>query len=561
MSAPTTVVSISAIVDDFGLLRASLAAGARSDDATPTISGTLSAALLAGESVAVYGNGSLLGTATVSGQSWSFTPSLPATIGTTYTITARVISDLGLLGPLSTGRSFVLDTVAPTTTATILSVTDNLGFQTGPLSPGANSDDTTPTLSGTLSAALAVGETLRVFDGSKLLGNAAVNNTALTWSYTPPALALGSHAFSVAVADAAGNLGPASSPWPLTLGAAPTTTVTITGVMDDVGLIQGALAPAARTDDPTPTISGSLSAPLLDGESLAVFNSGVLLGNASVSAQGWTFTPSLPPSAGTTYTITARVVSPLGLFGPLSAARLFTLDSTAPSTGATITSVRDNVGSSQSLLTPGASTDDDTPTLGGTLSAALAAGETLRVFNGTSLLGTASVNATTLTWSYTPTTPLTPGSLSLAVAVADAAGNLGPASAPWPLTLGAIPTTTATITDVLDNVGIRQGSVATGTRTEDTTPTLSGTLSAPLVNGERLQIYNGTTVLGVASVSGQSWTFTPTLPNADRVTFTFTARVISALEAAGPLSAPWAIILDTVAPTIRSAITGVVDNA
>ena len=42
MSVPTTVVSIGAILDDFGLLQASLAAGARSDDATPTISGTLS---------------------------------------------------------------------------------------------------------------------------------------------------------------------------------------------------------------------------------------------------------------------------------------------------------------------------------------------------------------------------------------------------------------------------------------------------------------------------------------------------------------------------------------
>lgn len=560
MSVPTTVVSIGAIFDDFGLLQASLAAGARSDDATPTISGTLSATLLAGESVEVYGNGSLLGTATVNGQSWSFTPSLPASVGSTYVITARVISSLGLLGPLSTSRSFVLDTVAPTTTATIVSVTDNFGFQTGPLSPGANSDDRTPTLTGTLSAALVGGETLRVFDGTRLLGNAAVNNTALTWSYTPPALALGSYGFSVAVSDAAGNLGPASSPWSLTLGAAPTTTVTITGVADDVGLIQGALAPAARTDDLTPTISGSLSAPLQDGETVTVFSSGVLLGNASVNGQGWSFTPSLPPSSETTTTITARVVSPLGLYGPLSTPRPFTLDSTAPTTTAAITSVRDNVGSSQGLLTPGATTDDSTPALGGTLSAALVAGETLRVFAGSTLLGTASVNSTSLTWSYTPTTPLAAGSLSLTVAVADAAGNLGPASSPWPLTLGALPTITATITDVLDNVGIRQGSVAKGTRTEDTTPTLVGTLSAPLLNGERLQIYNGASLLGVASVSGQSWTFTPTLPNSNRVTFTFTARVISALEAAGPLSAPWAIILDTVPPTIRTAITAVVDN-
>ena len=560
MSVPTTLVTIGAVVDDFGLLQGNLAAGARSDDSTPTLSGSLSAALLAGESVAVYGSGVLLGTATVSGQSWSFIPSLPASAGTTYLFTARVISDLGLLGPLSTSRSFILDTAAPTTTAAISAISDNAGFQTGPLSPGASTDDTTPSLSGSLSAALLTGETLRVFNGTRLLGSAAVNNTTRTWTYTPsPALALGLSTFTVAVADAAGNLGPASAPWSLTIGAAPTTTVAITGVSDDVGLIQGALAASARTDDTTPTLSGSLSAPLQDGETVALYSSGVLLGNASVTGQSWAFTPSLPPSVGTTYTITARVVSALGIFGPLSTSRLFTLDTTAPTTSGAITSVRDNVGAVQGLLALGASTDDATPTLGGTVSAALVSGETLRVFNGSTLLGNAVVNATTLTWTYT-TTALPAGPLSLSVAVADAAGNLGPASAPWPLTLGAIPTITATITDVLDNVGIRQGSVAAGTRTEDTSPTLVGTLSAPLLNGERVQIYNGATLLGIASVSGQSWTFTPTLPNADRVTFTFTARVVTALDAAGPLSAGWAIILDTVAPTIRSAITGVQDN-
>ena len=562
MSTPTTRVTISAIADDFGLLKANLAVGGRTDDTTPTISGSLSAALLVGERVAVYGNGALLGSATVSGLTWVFTANLPGSAGTTYAITARVINDLGQLGPLSGSRSFLLDTVAPLTTAAIVSISDNAGFQTGTLRPGGATDDTTPTLAGTLSAALAVGETLRVFNGTTLLGTAAVNNTTLTWGYTPsPALALGSASFTVAVADATGNLGPASAPWTLTLAAAPTTTVTITAVRDDVGLIQGDLAASARTDDTTPTISGSLSAPLQSGETVAVFNGTVLLGNASVSGQNWTFSPSLPPSAGTTYSLAARVVSGLGIFGPLSTIRAFTLDTTAPTTSAAITSVRDNVGSVQGLLAAGASTDDATPTLGGTLTAALQTGETLRVFNGSTLLGSATVNNTTLTWAYTPIAALPPGLLSLTVAVADATGNLGPASAPWLLTLGAIPTITATITDVLDNVGIRQGSVAPGTRTEDTTPTLVGTLSAPLLNGERVQIYNGLTLLGTASVSGQNWTFTPTLPNSDRVTFSFTARVVSALDAAGPASAAWAIILDTVPPTIRSTITGVLDNS
>ena len=96
MSVPTTLVTIGAVVDDFGLLQGNLAAGARSDDSTPTLSGTLSAALLAGESVAVYGSGVLLGSATVSGQSWSYTATLPASA--TAMNTQRKVSRYGTSG-------------------------------------------------------------------------------------------------------------------------------------------------------------------------------------------------------------------------------------------------------------------------------------------------------------------------------------------------------------------------------------------------------------------------------------------------------------------------------
>jgi hypothetical protein len=79
----------------------------------------------------------------------------------------------------------------------------------GPLAAGAFTDDTTPSFSGTISAALASGETLRIFNGTTMLGSANVTGT--TWSFTPAALPNGFYAVTARVADAAGNLGAVSA--------------------------------------------------------------------------------------------------------------------------------------------------------------------------------------------------------------------------------------------------------------------------------------------------------------------------------------------------------------
>ncbi|MCP9861360.1 hypothetical protein KBZ33_20280, partial [Cyanobium sp. Cruz-8D1] len=83
----------------------------------------------------------------------------------------------------------------------------------------------------------------------------------------------------------------------------------ISSVTDNVGLIQGVVAAGARTDDTTPTITGTISAALAAGETLRIYNGSTLLGSATVNntAKTWTYTPTLPATAGTTYNITAQV--------------------------------------------------------------------------------------------------------------------------------------------------------------------------------------------------------------------------------------------------------------
>jgi hypothetical protein len=83
---------------------------------------------------------------------------------------------------LSASRSFHLDTTAPHQTVAISTISDNVGTITGPLANGAITNDTTPTLTGTLSGALATAEVLPIYNNGAFLGHGVVSGT--NWSYT-----------------------------------------------------------------------------------------------------------------------------------------------------------------------------------------------------------------------------------------------------------------------------------------------------------------------------------------------------------------------------------------
>ncbi|MEB3317096.1 MAG: hypothetical protein VKO39_02990 [Cyanobacteriota bacterium] len=222
------------------------------------------------------------------------------------------------------------------------------------------------------------------------------------------------------------------------MAAPPATTATIQHVTDNIGLIQGDVASGGRTDDTTPTIRGTLSAALAPGKTLRIFNGRSMLGTATVinGERRWSFTPTLKATAETTYAFTARVADAAGNLGPASLAHSLHLDTKPPATKAFIKNITDNHGPTQGKVAAGGRTDDSTPAISGTLSAALAPSETLRIFNGTSLLGTATAKSGERTWKYTPTLKPTAGTPYLITArVADAAGNLGPAAATRTFTL------------------------------------------------------------------------------------------------------------------------------
>jgi len=219
-------------------------------------------------------------------------------------------------------------------------------------------------------------------------------------------------------------------------GVAPTQTLTIASVSDNTAPIEVVVAEGRRTHDTTPTLTGTLSAPLGEGESLRLYNGSILLVDGVVdnSARTWSATPTLTTDG--TYTVTARVVDAAGSPVALSASRSFHLDTTAPSQSVAISAISANAGTITGPLANGAITNDTTPALTGTLSGALATAEVLRIYSNGAFVGHGVVSGTN--WSYTLATPLSAnGSTVFTAQVIDAAGNSGPLSEPRSIVLDA----------------------------------------------------------------------------------------------------------------------------
>jgi hypothetical protein len=368
-------------------------------------------------SVEIYDGVTNLGNASLNSGNWSYTTA--ALSDGSHFFTAKVIDAAGNALTTSPAVTATVDTTAPTTTAAVTAITDNVGIFQGTVASGATTDDSSLSISGTISVALATGETVRIYDGSTYLGNASVTGT--TWSYADSRTLNNNQnvSYTAQAADAAGNQSAAGTAYLATLDTiAPTVAITSIGGADTTV--------SSQTGDAT--VVGTAEANRL----VTIKYGATALGTSTANATGgfsYTLTAAnlTTIGQGTGKSITASQSDATGNTG-ISNAFNFALDTLAPTTTIAITAVNDNVGLIQGNVAAGAFTDDTTPTLNGSISAALATGDNLRIFNGTTLLGNATVNNTAKTWSFTPSTALASGFYAITARVADAAGNLATAS-------------------------------------------------------------------------------------------------------------------------------------
>ncbi len=537
-----------------------------------TFTGTLPTALGSGEEVGVYqtigGVTTFVGVATVTGNNWSLTSAMP---NGSYTFKAVVQTagntNFTAAKAVSANVSFVVDGTAPTQTVTISSIADDVttnGSTTTAVSTGFTTDDTMPTLSGTVTAALTGGQVLAVYDGATKLGNAVMSTT--NWTFTPAtALASGAHSFTARVENPANSgSGAVSTAYIANIQNGLTINVT-----DDVGASTSSASYFPTLTTPfigtsavvIPNVKGSVAS-VIDPTLLTLTPAGTWVtaaGSYTIQQSTVTYTGKDQVTfwaaiydTGSAETRGVKVQLTSDLAGQISVQLIATKTNPGNNTSFNFETGGNSIATASAAGTPGVAvggltvvskpatfgtTDDNHPTLSGNLSMALGAGEELAVYQTiggiTTKAGVATISGTgaNTTWSFTPTVALADGAYTfkaMVQAAGDSTGTAGKVVSMSPtLTVATgLPTQTVIISSIADDVstnGSVTGAVSTGATTDDTTPMLSGTLSAALNAGEQLAVYDGATKLGNAQVTGTNWTYTtPTLASGAH---SFTAQV------------------------------------
>ncbi|WP_423245149.1 Ig-like domain-containing protein [Enterobacter roggenkampii] len=460
-------IAIDSISDDTGLSSSDFI----TRDTSLTLHGSLGATLADGE----YAQISLDGGVTwqnviVTGNSWYYVDS--RTLGNqTYDYYVRVVDAAGNVGA-SAHQQVTVDTIAPDAAITVS--VDNITVDTGFDNNDFLTSSTSYTLHGTLGAELGAGEYVQVsMDGGTTWVYATVSGTQ--WSYSDTrTLTDGSHNYQVRVVDQAGNVGATTSQAVTVDTQAPQYGVTIDSISDDTGQSGSDFI----TMDTTLTINGSLGSALASDERVQIsLDGGNTWLDTTVTNQRWSYTDTRDLPDGD-YTYQVRIIDQAGNVGS-TASQVVTVDTTPPTTVGTVVSYTDGEGERQGTFGSAVATDDNSPLINGTLNRAPDDGEIVQLYRDGVLLGQVTMNGSA-SWSFQDN-GLSDGNHTYIVRVTDRAGNYTESDGFVLNVDTSIPTTTAAIT---------------AQTTSDTTPIVSGTVSADLVNGEYL----------VVTVNGKTYT-------------------------------------------------------
>jgi large repetitive protein len=375
--APTIVQ----IWDGTGAVKGVVPNGGTTDETNPSISGTG----VAGNTITVYDNGGkVLAVDVVDANGrWLVYPTAALSNGA-HDITVKQTSPAGVVSPASSDWKFTVDTSVPSAPA-IVTVVDNVGTIKGVIAPGGVTDDARPVVNGTGK----VGDIVKLYDGSTLIGSATVGTDG-KWSIQPAnALSNATHDLSATDTNLAGTVSPASAHFGFKVDTTTPATPAAPTVTDN-----GSLIPSGGTmPDGHPVISGSGTS----GDTIKVYDNGNVIGSTTIGGDGkWSYTPATDLSGGG-HAITVIETNPAGTPSSQSAATNVTV-STIPMETVTITQLIDDSSGSQVVIQQNGSTSDTTPIVKGNVSPGLAAGETVAVYRDGAKVGTATLNGTS--WSF-----------------------------------------------------------------------------------------------------------------------------------------------------------------
>ncbi|WP_445335500.1 Ig-like domain-containing protein [Citrobacter koseri] len=516
------------VEDDVGSIVGPINDGDTTDDTLPVFRGDNGTP---GDTVRLIIDDEVVGTAIVGDDGkWEVTPEQPLPEGDHEAVVV-IVDPVGNASEPSDPIGFIVDTTPPEK-PTIETVFDDAGLKTGFLANGDITDDSTPDFSGTAEENSVV----HIVVNGREVDSVTADETG-KWTWTPsPALTNGHYDVSVVAEDKAGLRSEPSDAFSFDVvaGGIPTAPA-ITDVIDDVESHTGTVQQGSITNDDQPTITGTGQ----DGTTVYLYDGANPnpIGSAVVTGGTWTIDIATPLAQGE-HRFRAVAENTVGNRSPETGEWVIIVDSVAPG-AATDVELWDDFGT-PGLIADNDTTDDNTPTYrgqgepGGTAIIDLGDGTTVRVpIDGSG------------NWSYTPAPALVDGDYAWRVSIEDKAGNVGPASDPIHFTVDTS-RNGISISHVEDDEGAVQGNLASGSHTDDTTPTVVGRATP----GAEVKVYLDGTLVGsvIADPRTGEWkyTFNPALTTDGTYQITASENTGAGDSAQ---TAPFDLTLDTRVPT------------
>lgn len=505
---------------------APVASGSRIREAILVISGTAEPR----GSVTVLDAGVVVGTATVDAAGlWSVTTGILPEGGRSFAAVA--VDAAGNPSQPSAPPFVVVIDTTPPAAPRITGVIDDVTPNVGDVPSGGSTNDRALLVAGTADPLTVV----RVFGNGQLVGSGTADALG-GWAITTLPLGEGWCRLVATSVDDLGNESPASATERVVLVDSLTAVPAIDSVGDDVDPATGSVPNGGSTNDPSLALAGSAE----PGALVTVWNGTVVIGTATADGQGrWRLVTSL--LAAGTYAFTASAIDPVGNASGMSSPPLVvTIDLTAPAAPTIAAVVDESVVPARSVPSGGACRGTQLR-----LSGTAEPGAAVVVANGGTPVGTVTADAATGVWTLLVTGGGN-GVRSFTAAARDAAANLGPASAPYVVTVDSVPPAVPVIRGIFDDVEATTGRVSGGGVTNDASPLFVGT-GEP---GSLVTIFDGDSPIGsVTADAGGAWSFTPSSLADGQHSFTAAASDTAGNQTARS-APPYLLRVDGVAPVV-----------
>ncbi|MGF7178173.1 Ig-like domain-containing protein [Azospirillum doebereinerae] len=382
-------------------------------------------------------------------------------------------------------------------------------------------DGLTNNLSPTVAGTAAAGSVVTLYDGALALGTVTANGQG-NWEIATSGLSIGAHTLTAKAIDAAGNTSLPSAAFTVTVDtSASAPTGLALAASSDSGVTGD-----SRTNLTTPSVTGTAEASSI----VLLYEGSTLLGQATAGADGnWTVMSAA--LTGAAHTLTAKAVDLAGNTSVASGGLVVTVDLTAPDAPGAL------------LLASDSGTPNDNRTRVGTpaITGTAEAGSTVRLYEGATLLGTGTADASTGAWTIVSST-LGEGAHTLTARAVDAAGNTGAASAALAVTIDQ---TSASPSGLALSSATNSGSLADAL-TNAVAPTIIGTAEA----GATITLYGGGSTASATADGSGRWS--ATIAGLSEGAHTLTAAAVDVAGNTSQMSAGLVISIDRTGPGLSA---------